>query len=238
MTHRYRRILLKISGEVLGGDKSSGLDDSVVERLANEIAEVKDEGVEIGLVIGGGNIFRGLEAEKRGMDRTQADYAGMLATVVNSLVLQDALERKGVVCRVMTAMDVPRVAEPYIRRRAIRHLEKGRVVILAGGTGNPYFTTDTAAALRAAEIGADVILKGTDVSGVFSHDPKSDPNAKKYEELTFQEAIAKRLEIMDATAFTMCRENGISILVFDVTVAGNLIKAAKGERIGTLVKEG
>lgn len=238
MAHPYRRILLKISGEVLGGKSSSGIDDEVVERLANELVEVKDEGVEIGLVIGGGNIFRGLEAQKRGMDRAQADYAGMLATVVNSLVMQDALERRGVVCRVMTAIDIPRVAEPYIRRRAIRHLEKGRIIILAAGTGNPYFTTDTAAALRACEIGADIILKGTDVSGVFSSDPKSDPNATKYDELTFQEAIIKRLQIMDTTAFAMCRENKIPILVFDITVAGNLLKAARGEQIGTLIKEG
>jgi len=233
----YRRVLLKISGEVLGGEKGSGIDESAIERLADEIAELKDEGIELGMVIGGGNIFRGLSAAAKGMDRSQADYVGMLATVVNSLVFQDALERRGVTCRVMSAIDIPRVAEPYIRRRAIRHLEKGWVVILAAGTGNPYFTTDTAAALRAAEIQADVIFKGTDVDGVYSADPKEDPNAVKYEELTFQEAIHKGLGVMDATAFTMCRENKIPVLVFNITVAGNLPMIARGEKVGTIVKE-
>ncbi|HDH97014.1 MAG TPA: UMP kinase [Proteobacteria bacterium] len=234
----YRRVLLKISGEVLGGKRGVGIDDATIERLADEVAELVDDGIELGMVIGGGNIFRGLSAAAKGMDRAQADYVGMLATIVNSLVFQDALERRGVVCRVMTAIDVPKVAEPYIRRRAIRHLEKGWVVILAAGTGNPYFTTDTAAALRAAEIQADVILKGTDVDGVYSDDPKQVPDATRYDELTFQEAIYKGLKIMDATAFTMCRENRIPVLVFDITVAGNLPKAARGEKVGTLVREG
>ncbi len=234
----YRRVLLKISGEVLGGKQGVGIDDATIERLADEVAELADDGIELGMVIGGGNIFRGLSAAAKGMDRAQADYVGMLATIVNSLVFQDALERRGVVCRVMTAIDVPKVAEPYIRRRAIRHLEKGWVVILAAGTGNPYFTTDTAAALRAAEIQADVILKGTDVDGVYSDDPKQVPDATRYDELTFQEAIHKGLKIMDATAFTMCRENRIPVLVFDITVAGNLPRAARGEKVGTLVREG
>ncbi|HEX8960012.1 MAG TPA: UMP kinase [Geobacteraceae bacterium] len=232
----YKRVLLKLSGEALAGEQGYGIDPLTITTIANEVKEVVACGVQLSLVIGGGNIFRGLAASSRGMDRASADYMGMLATMINSLAMQDALEKIGVDTRVQSAIAMQEVAEPYIRRRAIRHLEKGRVVIFGAGTGNPYFTTDTAASLRAMEIGADVILKGTKVDGVYSADPKKDPNAVKLPRLTYIEVLKKGLQVMDATATSLCMDNSLPIIVFDVTTDGNVKKVVYGEEIGTIVK--
>ena len=233
----YRRILLKLSGEALMGARPYGLDAIVVRRLAGEIHELRGLGFEVAMVIGGGNLYRGVSAATEGMDRVAADQMGMLATVINSLAMQDALERVGVTTRVLSAIEIRQVAEPFIRRRAVRHLEKGRVIIIAAGTGNPYFTTDTAAALRAMEVRADVLLKGTQVDGVYSADPRKDTGAVRYETVTYQEVLEKGLQVMDAAAISLCRENRLPIVVFSLAVAGNIRRAAQGEAIGTLVKE-
>lgn len=232
----YKRILLKLSGEALRSDRRLEIDPLVVDKIAHEILSVKSFGVEVGIVIGGGNIFRGLSASARGMDRVAADHMGMLATVINSLALQDFLERNGVPTRVMSAIRLEAMAELYIRQRAISHLEKGRVVIFAAGTGNPYFTTDTAAALRAIEIDADAILKGTKVDGVYSGDPEKEKNAIKFDVITYAEVIEKELKVMDATAVTLCRENRIPIIVFKLLEEGNLKKIVLGERVGSIVR--
>jgi len=232
----YRRILLKLSGEALAGEQGFGIDPDVIKGIAEEIRDVMALGVEVALVIGGGNIFRGLAASSKGMDRASADYMGMLATAMNSLALQDALEKCGVVTRVQSAIEMQEIAEPYIRRRAVRHLEKGRVVIFAAGTGNPYFTTDTAASLRAMEINAEVILKATKVDGVYSADPKKDKQAVKYSELTYLEVLKQGLQVMDATATSLCMDNNLPIVVFDLTRRGNIEKVVLGETIGTVVK--
>jgi len=234
----YRRILLKLSGEALAGQQGYGIDPDVINGIASEVKEVVDLGVQVALVIGGGNIFRGLAASSRGMDRASADYMGMLATVMNSLAMQDALEKKGAITRVQSAIEMQEVAEPYIRRRAIRHLEKGRVVIFAAGTGNPYFTTDTAASLRAMEIGAQVILKATRVDGVYSADPHKDPTAVKIPQLTYLDVLKRGLQVMDATATSLCMDNNLPIVVFDLTVQGNIKRVVCGEGIGTIVKGG
>jgi uridylate kinase len=233
---QYKRILLKISGEVLTGEGDYGIDPEVIQQIAKEIKEVKHLGVELAIVIGGGNIFRGMTASSKGMDRASADYMGMLATVMNGLALQDALEKMDVHTRVQTAIEMREVAEPYIRRRAIRHLEKGRVVIFAAGTGNPYFTTDTTASLRAMEIGAEVILKATKVNGVYDSDPLLHPKAKKYDELTYLEVLKKRLKVMDATAISLCMDHQIPIIVFNLKKKGNIKRAIWGERVGTKVR--
>jgi len=233
---KYKRILLKLSGESLMGEKQYGIDNERVKQYAEDIKAVHDKGLEIAIVIGGGNIFRGLSAEKSGMDRAQADYMGMLATVINSMALQDALEKVGLKTRLLTAIKMEQICEPFIRRRAVRHLEKGRVVIFGAGTGNPYFTTDSAAALRAIEIKADAVLKGTRVDGIYTADPEKDPLATKYEEISFKEVYAKNLNVMDMTAFTLCEENQVPIIVFDMNKHGNFMKIANGEAIGTLVK--
>jgi uridylate kinase len=225
-----------LSGESLAGDQGYGIDPKTINAIAKEIREVVDQGVQLALVIGGGNIFRGLAASSEGMDRASADYMGMLATVINSLAMQDALEKQGVSTRVQSAIAMQAVAEPYIRRRAMRHLEKGRVVIFGAGTGNPYFTTDTAASLRAMEINAQVILKGTKVDGVYSADPKKDPDAIKLPELTYIDVLKKGLQVMDATAISLCMDNKLPIIVFDLTVAGNIKKVISGEKIGTIVQ--
>ena len=231
----YKRVLLKISGEALMGDQGFGLHPPTVERIAKEVKRVNDLGVELCLVIGGGNIFRGLQGSAQGMERTTADYMGMLATVMNALAMQGALEAMGVNTRVISAIPMDQVCEPYIRRRAVRHLEKGRVCIFAAGTGNPYFTTDTAATLRAIEVEADVILKGTRVDGIYTADPEKDPTATKYETITFDEVYRKGLNVMDMTAFTLCNENKLPIMVFNMNTPGNLLNAVKGKEIGTLV---
>jgi uridylate kinase len=231
----YKRILLKLSGEALMGEQGYGIDLAMMEKIASEIKEVFDLGVQIAIVIGGGNIFRGLAATAKGMERASADYMGMLATVLNALALQNILENKGVVTRVQSAIDMRELAEPYIRRRAVRHLEKKRVVIFAAGTGNPYFTTDTAAALRAMEIGANVIMKATKVDGVFSADPMKDKAAKKYDSLSYIEVLQKDLRVMDATAISLCMDNNLPIIVFNLNVPGNIKRIVKGESIGTLV---
>ncbi len=233
---KYKRILLKISGEALLGDKSFGIDNKVINQIAEELKEIHQYGVEIGIVIGGGNIFRGVAGEKLGMDRARADYMGMLATLINALALQDAIESKGIPCRVMSALEVIEVAEPYIREKALKHLEKGRVLILACGTGNPFFTTDTAAALRALELKADVLFKATKVDGVYEKDPLKDPSARKFDELTFDEALQKKLKVMDATAFSLARDYKLPILVFNLLKYGNIKRAVFGERVGTLIK--
>lgn len=233
----YKRILLKLSGEALMSKQGLGIDPQVVSKIALELKEIKEFGVEIGVVIGGGNIFRGLSASARGMDRVTADYMGMLATVINALALQDYMERYNVQTRVLTAIKMEQLAEPFIRRRAIRHLEKGRMVIFAGGTGNPYFTTDTAAALRAIEIEAEAIIKGTKVDGVYDDDPKTNKNAKKFDQLTYLDVVKKRLKVMDSTAVTLCMDNSLPIIVFNLTVTGNLKKLILGESIGTKVCE-
>jgi uridylate kinase len=232
---KYKRILLKLSGESLMGDKQYGIDNEVVNQYAKEIKTVHDKGLEIAIVIGGGNIFRGLSAEKSGMDRAQADYMGMLATVINSMALQDALEKVGIKTRLLTAIKMEQICEPFIRRRAVRHLEKGRVVIFGAGTGNPYFTTDSAAALRAIEIKADIVLKGTRVDGIYTADPEKDSTATRYKNLSFKEVYANNLNVMDMTAFTLCEENELPIIVFDMNKVGNLLKVTDGEEIGTLV---
>ncbi len=231
----YRRILLKLSGEALMGNGDYGIDPDVLSRIASEVKEVRALGVELGVVIGGGNIFRGAGLARAGMDRVTGDHMGMLATVINSLALQDALERVGCHARVMSALQIHEVSEDYIRRRAIRHLEKGRVTIFAAGTGNPFFTTDTAAALRAIEVGADVLVKGTKVDGVYTADPKRDPTARRYDHLTFDRVINDKLNVMDTTAVVMCRENNVPIRVFNLQQAGELLRLARGENVGTLV---
>jgi uridylate kinase len=233
---KYKRILLKLSGESLMGEKQYGIDNERVRQYAEDIKAVHDQGLEIAIVIGGGNIFRGLSAEKSGMDRAQADYMGMLATVINSMALQDALEKVGLKTRLLTAIKMEQICEPFIRRRAVRHLEKGRVVIFGAGTGNPYFTTDSAAALRAIEIKADVVLKGTRVDGIYTADPEKDPAAIRYSEISFKEVYQKGLNVMDMTAFTLCEENELPIIVFDMNKHGNFMKIAQGEEIGTLVR--
>nr|MBC7612529.1 UMP kinase [Pseudopedobacter sp.] len=233
---KYKRILLKLSGESLMGEKSYGIDNNMVLKYAEEIKAVQKTGVEVAIVVGGGNIFRGLSAEKSGMDRAQADYMGMLATVINSMALQNALETLGVYTRLLSAIKMEQICEPYVRRRAIRHLEKGRVVIFGAGTGNPYFTTDSAAALRAIEIKADVVLKGTRVDGIYTADPEKDKTATKFEHLSFDEVYDKNLNVMDMTAFTLCDENDLPIIVFDMNKTGNLMRLLEGEAIGTLVK--
>ncbi|RME83161.1 MAG: UMP kinase [Zetaproteobacteria bacterium] len=234
---QFRRVLLKVSGEALMGEAPYGIDPATLARIAEEIAEVRRRGVEIAVVIGGGNIFRGMQGAAAGMDRASADYMGMLATVMNAIALQDAVERTGVVVRVLSALTIKEVAEPYIRRRALRHLEKGRVVIFAAGTGNPYFTTDTAASLRAMEVQADAVLKGTKVDGVYTDDPVRNPNARRYETLTFTEALAQRLGVMDATALSLCRDHRMPIVVFNITRPGEIVRAATGEPVGTWVYE-
>lgn len=237
-TVKYRRILLKLSGEALAGEQGYGIDPEVITGIASEIKDVVDLGVEVALVIGGGNIFRGLAASSKGMDRASADYMGMLATVMNSLAMQDALEKQGVVTRVQSAIEMQQIAEPYIRRRAVRHLEKGRVVIFSAGTGNPYFTTDTAASLRAMEINAEVILKATKVDGVYSADPNKDSDAVKFPKLTYLDVLQQGLEVMDATATSLCMDNNLPMIIFDMTSRDNIKKVVLGEEIGTIVKGG
>jgi uridylate kinase len=234
---KYRRILLKLSGEALMGERPFGLDSDVVRRIADEVHQLRTDGFEVALVIGGGNLFRGLQASHQGIDRVTGDHMGMLATVINSLAMQDALEKAGCHTRVMSAIEIREVAEPYIRRRALRHLEKGRVIIVAAGTGNPYFTTDTAAALRAMEVRADVLLKATQVDGVYDADPKKVKGAARFKSITYQEVLTKSLNVMDAAAISLCRENKMPIVVFDLGKPGNIRRAAMGESIGTLVKE-
>ncbi len=232
----YQRVLLKISGEVLAGDLGFGIDPIVTESLCSQIKEIARSGVELGLVIGGGNIFRGIEASAQGMERVSADYMGMLATILNALALQSTLERMEVVTRVQSAIEMKELAEGYIRRRAIRHLEKKRVVIFAAGTGNPYFSTDTAAALRAMEIGAQVILKGTKVNGVYDRDPLKDPKAVMFDELTFFDVIEKGLRVMDTTAVTLCMDHNLPIIVFNIKEKGNIARILRGEKVGTIVR--
>lgn len=232
----YKRIVLKLSGEALQGKLGYGVDPKIASSIAEQIEEVHHLGVEVACVVGAGNIFRGLQAAQAGMDRATADYIGMLATIINSLVLQDALEKRGVHTRVQTAIEIHQLAEPYIRRRAVRHLEKGRVVVLAGGTGNPYFTTDTAAALRAVEIGADSILKATKVDGVYDRDPAKDRRAKKFDRLSYLDVLKRRLQVMDATAISLCMDNRLPIVVFNLTRAGNIRRVILGEKIGTRVE--
>jgi len=232
---KYKRILFKISGEALAGDKGFGIESDVVAFISQEIKKIVDIGVEVAIVVGAGNIFRGMKGTSKGMDRASADYMGMIATVINSLALQDSLEKIGVTTRVSSAIEMKEVAEPYIRRRVIRHLEKGRVVIFAAGTGNPFFTTDTAAALRGVEIGADLVLKGTNVDGVYDKDPKMFTEAVKYNKISYNEVFEKNLMVMDLTSITLCRENSAKIIVFDLHKEDNLIKIIKGKDIGTLI---
>ncbi len=232
---RYQRILLKLSGEALMGDADYGIDPNVLQRVATEIIEIQKVGVEVGVVIGGGNIFRGEGLASRGMDRVTGDHMGMLATVMNALAMQDALENNGAKVRVMSAIKINQVCEDFIRRRAIRHLEKGRVVIFAAGTGNPFFTTDSAAALRAIEVGAQLLLKATKVDGIFSADPKHDPTATRYDTLTFNEVLQRELKVMDTSAFSLCRDHGVPLRIYNMTVPGNLMRIVHGENIGTLV---
>lgn len=233
---KYKRILLKLSGEALMGERPYGIDPARLSEYADDIKKIHDKGVEIAIVIGGGNIFRGVAGASNGMDRVQGDYMGMLATVINGMALQSALEDKGMQTRLQTALKIEAIAEPYIKRRAVRHLEKGRIVIFGAGTGNPYFTTDTAAVLRGVEIHADVILKGTRVDGIYTADPEKDPAAVKYEQITFEDVIAKGLNVMDSTAFTLSQENKLSIIVFDMNKADNLLKICEGVNVGTLVE--
>lgn len=232
---RYKRILLKLSGEALMGDQQYGIDSGRLQQYAEEIKRVQDLGVEIAIVIGGGNIFRGVQAEKTGIDRVQGDYMGMLATVINGMALQSSLEQNGMYTRLMSGLKMEQVCEPFIRRRAIRHLEKGRIVIFGAGLGNPYFTTDSTASLRAIEIEADVVLKGTRVDGVYTADPEKDPSAEKYSNISFQEVYEKGLNVMDMTAFTLCQENNLPIIVFDMNKPGNLNDLLTGEEVGTLI---
>ncbi|WP_421763159.1 UMP kinase [Ekhidna sp.] len=231
----YKRILLKLSGEALMGDQNHGIDSNRLTQYAKEIKQVVDDGIEVAVVIGGGNIFRGVEAESSGIDRVQGDYMGMLATVINAMALQSMFEKHGMYTRLMAGLKMEQVCEPFIRRRAIRHLEKGRVVIFGAGIGNPYFTTDSTASLRAIEIEADVVLKGTRVDGVYSADPEKDSDAKRFSKISFQEAYEKNLNIMDMTAFTLCQENNLPIIVFDMNKPGNLQKIVAGEEVGTLI---
>jgi len=236
-SNRYGRVLLKLSGEALMGDRGFGVDPATVQYIAGEIKGVARRGVQVAVVIGGGNIFRGLEASAKGMERVSADNMGMLATVINALALQDALEKTGVQTRVQSAIEMRELAEPYIRRRAVRHLEKGRVVIFAAGTGNPYFTTDTAAALRAAEMNAEIIMKATKVDGVYSADPVKHPGAVKYDAISYLEVLRKGLNVMDSTAISLCMDNNLPIMVFNLKGKGNIRKAAAGSRVGTLIGE-
>lgn len=232
---KYKRILLKLSGEALMGDRQYGIDPGRLAEYAEDIRKIHEKGVEIAIVIGGGNIFRGVAGASNGMDRVQGDYMGMLATVINGMALQGALEDKGMQTRLQTALKIEAIAEPYIKRRAVRHLEKGRIVIFGAGTGNPYFTTDTAAVLRGVEIHADVILKGTRVDGIYTADPEKDASAVKYESITFEDVIAKGLNVMDATAFTLSQENSLPIVVFDMNKKDNLLKICEGSNVGTVV---
>ncbi len=232
---KYNRILLKLSGESLMGDKQFGIDNNRLNNYAEEIKEIRDLGVEVAIVIGGGNIFRGVQAEQGGMDRTHGDYMGMLATMINSMALQAALEKVGVSTRLQSAIEMKEIAEPFVRRRAVRHLEKGRVVIFGAGTGNPFFTTDSAASLRAIEINADVILKGTRVDGIYTADPEKDKSATKYETISFDDVFQKDLRVMDMTAITLCKENNLPIIVFDMDTPGNLKHLMEGNRVGTIV---
>jgi len=233
---RYKRILLKLSGEALSGpDKKQVIDFDILQQFAQEVKTLVDAGVQVAIVIGGGNIFRGASVEKSGIDRVQGDYMGMLATVINSMAIQSSLEKHGVYTRLMSAIKMEQVAEPMIRRRAVRHLEKGRVVIFGAGTGNPYFTTDSAGALRAIEINADAVLKGTRVDGIYTADPEKDPTATRYEKITYDQALAENLKIMDLTAFALCKENNLPIIVFDMNKPGNLLKLVNGDSVGTLV---
>lgn len=232
---KYKRILLKLSGESLMGDQQFGIDPERLNQYASQIKELVDHGVEIAIVIGGGNIFRGVQAEASGIDRVQGDHMGMLATLINGMALQSCIEKAGIYTRLMSSVNVEDVCEPYIRRRAVRHMEKGRVVIFGAGTGNPYFTTDSAASLRAIEINAEVVLKGTRVDGIYSADPEKDPNATKFSSITFDEVYQKGLNVMDMTAFTLCQENKLPIIVFDMDTPGNLKKVLEGEQVGTLV---
>ncbi len=233
--YKYKRILLKLSGEALQGEQGYGIDPKVISEIASQIAQIVDGGVELAITVGGGNIFRGLAGAAEGMDRAQADYIGMLATIMNALALQEGLERAGVFTRVQSAISMQEVAEPYIRRKAIRHLEKGRVVIFAGGTGNPYFTTDTTAALRACEIDAEAILKATQVDGIYDSDPHANPDATKFDEISYMEVLSRELHVMDSTATTLCMDNGIPIIVFNLHKPGNIDRVLKGEHVGTTV---
>jgi uridylate kinase len=235
MLPKYKRILLKLSGESLMGDHSFGLDSSVIAHYAQDIKTITDLGVQVAIVIGGGNIYRGMNEQETGIERAQGDYMGMLATVINGMALQSGLEKVGVYTRLQSAIKMEQICEPYIRRRAIRHLEKGRVVIFGAGTGNPYFTTDTAGSLRAIEIKADVILKGTRVDGIYTADPEKDPEAKRFENISFADVISRNLKVMDMTAFTLCQENNLPIIVFDMNRAGNLLSVVTGKQVGTLV---
>ncbi len=234
--YRYKRVLLKLSGEALMGDAGYGIDPKVVEDLAAQMKQIVDDGIEVAVTVGGGNIFRGMAGSAEGMDRSQADYIGMLATCMNALALQDGFERAGIPTRVMSAIEMRQVAETYIRRRAIRHLEKGRVVIFAAGTGNPYFTTDTTAALRALEIGAECLMKATKVDGIYDCDPVKNPDAKRYDRISYIDVLAKGLHVMDSTAASLCMDNKMPILVFDLTVNGNISRVLKGENVGTTVE--
>lgn len=233
--YNYRRVLLKLSGEALMGDAGYGIDPKVVQDLAIQIKQVVEDGIELAVTVGGGNIFRGMAGSAEGMDRSQADYIGMLATCMNALALQDAFERSGIPTRVMSAIEMRQVSEPYIRRRAIRHLEKGRVVIFAGGTGNPYFTTDTTAALRACEIDAECVLKATKVDGVYDRDPMLHPDAIRFDSISYLDVLARELHVMDSTAISLCMDNKLPILVFDITVPRNIVRVLKGESVGTVV---
>jgi uridylate kinase len=237
MVPKYKRVLLKLSGEALMGDKSFGFDNQVIAQYAKDIKSVVELGVQVAIVIGGGNIYRGMNEAETGIERAHGDYMGMLATVINGMAMQAGLEKIGVYTRLQSAIKMEQIAEPYIRRRAIRHVEKGRVVIFGAGTGNPYFTTDTAGSLRAIEINAEVILKGTRVDGIYTADPEKFPDAKKFETITFQECITKNLRVMDMTAFTLCMENQLPIIVFDMNKPGNLQRVVRGEKVGTLVKD-
>jgi uridylate kinase len=237
MSLKYKRILLKLSGESLMGGKQFGIEPEMLRHYADQIQKLVDLGVQVAVVIGGGNIFRGMQASESGIERVQGDYMGMLATIMNGMALQSALEKLNIYTRLISAIEIKQVAEPYIRRRAIRHLEKGRVVIFAAGTGNPYFTTDSAAALRANEIGADIILKGTRVDGIYTADPEKDPTATKFDQLTFAKVISMGLSVMDMTAFTLCQENNLPIIVFDINDDRNLVRIVKGDKVGTLVRD-
>ncbi len=236
MLPKYKRVLLKLSGEALMGDKTFGFDTDVIAQYARDVKSISDLGVQVAIVIGGGNIYRGMNEAETGIERAHGDYMGMLATVINGMALQASLEKVGLYTRLLSAIKMEQIAEPYIRRRAIRHLEKGRIVIFGAGTGNPYFTTDTAGSLRAIEINADVILKGTRVDGIYTADPEKDPSAKKYETISFQECISQQLKVMDMTAFTLCMENKLPIIVFDMNRVDNLRRVISGEKVGTLVK--
>ena len=235
--YKYKRVLLKLSGEALMGEGGYGIDPKVVDHLAKEIKVIHDDGIEVGVVVGGGNIFRGVAGAAGGMDRAQADYMGMLATVINALALQDTFEKAGMDCRVMSAIEMRQIAEAYIRRRAIRHLEKGRITIFAAGTGNPYFTTDTGAALRACEINAEILMKATNVDGVYDSDPRKNPDAKKFDTITYSDVLNRDLKVMDATATALCRDNKMPIMVFDINEPGCFERAVGGQNVGTTVFE-